>query len=74
MKKIFTLAATALCAMGINAQGYQYVLTDADEALTQELINTVAENAGGTSAEIVILVQKVLSKSMARAIQERKPV
>ena len=54
MKKIFTLVATTLCAMGINAQGYQYVLTDADEALTQDLINTVAENAGGTSAEIVI--------------------
>lgn len=54
MKKIFTLVATALCAVGVNAQDYQYTLTDADEALTQELINTVAENAGGTSAEIII--------------------
>lgn len=54
MKKIFTLVATALCAVGVNAQNYQYTLTDADEALTQELINTVAENAGGTSAEIII--------------------
>ncbi len=54
MKKIFTLVATALCVVGVNAQDYQYTLTDADEALTQELINTVAENAGGTSAEIII--------------------
>lgn len=54
MKKIFTLVATALCAMGANAQGYSYTLTDADVALTQELINTIAGNAGGTSAEIII--------------------
>ena len=54
MKKIFTLVATALCVVGVNAQDYQYTLTDADVALTQELINTVAENAGGTSAEIII--------------------
>ena len=54
MKKIFTLVATALCVVGVNAQDYQYTLTDADVALTQELINTVAENASGTSAEIII--------------------
>lgn len=54
MKKIFTLVATALCAIGANAQDYQYVLAESDEALTQELINIVADDAGGTSAEIVI--------------------
>lgn len=57
MKKIFTLVATALCVVGVNAQDYQYTLTDADEALTQDLINTVYANtveAGGISAEIII--------------------
>lgn len=52
MKKIFTLIAVALCAMGVNAQNTDYTLATEATVIDQVLIDGLA--AQGTSATINI--------------------
>lgn len=54
MKKLFTLVAVALCAIGSNAQDYNYTLPADAQSIDQTLIDQIAADAQGQNAVITI--------------------